>query len=148
MHLSRIMNDDGRRQQQRRHSSQSLRCSAPPPQRTIPSSLSPSAESALPKASSGRAARACEPCRQRKARCSGTEPMCAQCEALKLKCTYTGGKRERDRIHLQSLLNAVKDYEDVLRDMLPRVSYEDAQRIRFALTQHAGVAEETRNPFS
>ncbi|KAJ9300603.1 transcriptional regulator family: Fungal Specific TF [Paecilomyces variotii] len=134
MHLSRIMNDDGRRQQQRRHSSQSLRCSAPPPQRTIPSSLSPSAESTIPR-SSGRAARACEPCRQRKARCSGTEPMCAQCEALKLKCTYTGGKRERDRIHLQSLLNAVKDYEDVLRDMLPRVSYEDAQRIRFALAQ-------------
>lgn len=44
------------------------------------------------------AAHACDSCRQRKAKSSRTKQACTQRHGLKLKCTYSGGKRERERL--------------------------------------------------
>ena len=42
-----------------------------------------------------RVAHACEPCRQRKTKCSGERPRCQHCEDFKLQCVYADGKRDR-----------------------------------------------------
>ena len=42
-----------------------------------------------------RVAHACEPCRQRKTKCSGERPACQHCEDFKLHCVYADGKRDR-----------------------------------------------------
>ena len=42
-----------------------------------------------------RVTHACEPCRQRKTKCSGERPMCKHCEDFKIQCYYADGKRDR-----------------------------------------------------
>jgi len=39
--------------------------------------------------------RACEPCRQRKTKCSGEQPVCRHCQDFKIACFYADGKRDR-----------------------------------------------------
>ena len=52
-----------------------------------------------------RVAHACEPCRQRKTKCSGERPACQHCEDFKLHCVYADGKRDRTikRVLVQKL---------------------------------------------
>jgi hypothetical protein len=38
---------------------------------------------------------ACEPCRQRKTKCSGERPVCTHCQDFKIACFYADGKRDR-----------------------------------------------------
>lgn len=38
---------------------------------------------------------ACEPCRQRKTKCSGERPICKHCQDFKISCFYADGKRDR-----------------------------------------------------
>ena len=40
---------------------------------------------------------ACEPCRQRKTKCSGERPVCKHCEDFKIHCIYEDGKRDRTK---------------------------------------------------
>jgi hypothetical protein len=40
---------------------------------------------------------ACEPCRQRKTKCSGERPTCSHCHDFKIACFYADGKRDRAR---------------------------------------------------
>ncbi|KIX06226.1 uncharacterized protein Z518_04201 [Rhinocladiella mackenziei CBS 650.93] len=42
-----------------------------------------------------RVSHACEPCRQRKTKCSGERPVCRHCQDFKITCFYAGGKRDR-----------------------------------------------------
>ncbi|CAG8353482.1 unnamed protein product [Penicillium salamii] len=42
-----------------------------------------------------RASRACQSCRQTKAKCSGDSPICRRCRELKAPCCYTLTKREQ-----------------------------------------------------
>ena len=44
-----------------------------------------------------RVTHACEPCRQRKTKCSGDRPICQHCQDFKLPCIYADGKRDRTR---------------------------------------------------
>jgi len=89
-------NDDGggqrpeRRPQRQAHNSsdsftkqeESLSSQRPPE----PANITPNTDTNT----SDLAARACDSCRQRKAKCSRTKPSCTQCQGLKLKCTYSG----------------------------------------------------------
>lgn len=38
---------------------------------------------------------ACEPCRQRKTKCSGERPVCKHCQDFRISCYYADGKRDR-----------------------------------------------------
>lgn len=38
---------------------------------------------------------ACEPCRQRKTKCSGERPICKHCQDFRIDCFYADGKRDR-----------------------------------------------------
>ena len=44
-----------------------------------------------------RVAHACEPCRQRKSKCSGDRPVCKHCADFKISCVYADGKRDRSK---------------------------------------------------
>ena len=48
-------------------------------------------------ADKNRVSHACEPCRQRKTKCSGDRPLCQHCQDFKLPCVYAGGKRDRTK---------------------------------------------------
>ena len=44
-----------------------------------------------------RVSHACEPCRQRKTKCSGERPVCKHCEEFQISCYYADGKRDRTK---------------------------------------------------
>lgn len=44
-----------------------------------------------------RVSHACEPCRQRKTKCSGERPICKHCEDFAINCLYEDGKRDRTK---------------------------------------------------
>lgn len=44
-----------------------------------------------------RVSHACEPCRQRKTKCSGERPVCKHCEDFQINCVYADGKRDRTK---------------------------------------------------
>ena len=48
-------------------------------------------------ADKNRVSHACEPCRQRKTKCSGERPLCQHCQDFKLPCVYADGKRDRTK---------------------------------------------------
>ena len=43
---------------------------------------------------------ACEPCRQRKTKCSGERPVCTHCQDFKIACFYADGKRDRAKKYI------------------------------------------------
>ena len=45
--------------------------------------------------SSGRVSRACESCREQKAKCSGHRPTCLRCQDNGIRCSYGDRKREK-----------------------------------------------------
>lgn len=45
--------------------------------------------------SSGRVSRACENCREQKAKCSGHRPTCHRCQESGVRCSYGDRKREK-----------------------------------------------------
>jgi hypothetical protein len=45
--------------------------------------------------SSGRVSRACENCREQKAKCSGHRPTCQRCQEAGIRCSYGDRKREK-----------------------------------------------------
>ena len=67
----------------------------------IPRLRRPSEEGSTPKVAStpdkNRIAHACEPCRHRKTKCSGEQPICQHCQEFKLTCIYADGKRDRTK---------------------------------------------------
>ena len=42
-----------------------------------------------------RVSHACEPCRRRKSKCDGFQPVCSRCKDQELPCFYADGKREK-----------------------------------------------------
>lgn len=72
-----------------------------PPKIAIPRLLRNSDDQSFTRGSvaadKNRVAHACEPCRQRKTKCSGERPVCQHCEDFKLTCVYGDGKRDRTK---------------------------------------------------
>lgn len=65
----------------------SLNPKVPIPRATYPSHLT----------GSGRVSRACENCREQKAKCSGDRPTCHRCQDGNLRCSYGDRKHEKMR---------------------------------------------------
>ncbi|KAL8724905.1 MAG: hypothetical protein Q9181_006626 [Wetmoreana brouardii] len=80
-----------------------------------------------------RVSHACEPCRQRKTKCSGERPVCKHCEDFKIQCVYEDGKRDRTKKEYGIMAARVTDYEELLLDLSGRVSEADQRLIREAL---------------
>lgn len=69
---------------------------------TQPSDRSVNRKVAIPRSaqpstwtSSGRVSRACENCRELKAKCSGHRPACHRCQDAGVQCSYGDRKREK-----------------------------------------------------
>jgi hypothetical protein len=101
---------------------------------------------------SGRVSHACEPCRQRKTKCSGERPTCTRCKDIDVVCFYADGKRDRLKkyVTVLSLTDAdslmsnrqfgsatetAEKYRTVLRDLIARVGSEEAELIRKTLEE-------------
>ncbi|KAE8354634.1 fungal-specific transcription factor domain-containing protein [Aspergillus coremiiformis] len=79
--------------------------------------------------SKGRVSRACEKCREQKAKCSGHRPTCLRCQEAGTHCSYGDRKREKMAKQLSNLTNQKQIYEALLRDLCMKVDSQTAQRI-------------------
>ncbi|KAL8892732.1 MAG: hypothetical protein Q9192_005576 [Flavoplaca navasiana] len=82
-----------------------------------------------------RVTHACEPCRQRKTKCSGERPVCKHCEDFNILCIYEDGKRDRTRKEYNTMAARVADYEALLQDLGDRVCEADLATIRRVLNK-------------
>lgn len=80
-----------------------------------------------------RVTHACEPCRQRKTKCSGEVPICKHCQDFKISCYYADGKRDRVKKQFGTMAEKLVDYETLLLELSAKVNEKDADRIRKAL---------------
>ncbi|GKZ64858.1 hypothetical protein AnigIFM50267_007012 [Aspergillus niger] len=79
--------------------------------------------------SSGRVSRACENCRDQKAKCSGHRPTCQRCQESGIRCSYGDRKREKMAKQLSDLTTQVQVYEAVLREIAPKLDSQTAQYV-------------------
>ncbi|KAF9887022.1 hypothetical protein FE257_010638 [Aspergillus nanangensis] len=90
----------------------------------IPRSTNPSSWT-----SSGRVSRACENCREQKAKCSGHRPTCQRCQESGIRCSYGDRKREKMAKQLSDLISQVQVYEALLREISPKLDLQSAQYV-------------------
>ncbi|KAJ5908885.1 hypothetical protein N7495_001567 [Penicillium taxi] len=83
--------------------------------------------------SSGRVSRACENCRDQKAKCSGHRPACHRCKDAGIRCSYGDRKREKMLKDLSDLTIEVQAMRKVLRELYPRLDDSLAQYVDQAL---------------
>ncbi|KAJ5982341.1 hypothetical protein N7451_012441 [Penicillium sp. IBT 35674x] len=106
------------------NASRSLNAKVPIPRASTPS---------IAKAHS-RVNRACEACREQKAKCSGHQPTCHRCAQSGAKCSYGDRKREKITKQLIDLTIRARTYEGLLRTLHPQVDTAAAELIEQALT--------------
>lgn len=98
----------------------------------------------------GRVSRACEACREQKAKCSGHQPTCNRCAQAGTKCLYADRKREKivkyvfrpkyqpaaltTSRQLTDLTTRAQTYEDLLRTIHPQLDTAAAELVEQALT--------------
>jgi hypothetical protein len=92
-----------------------------------------------------RASKACTACKEQKSKCSGSQP-CDRCAGAGIDCLY--GERKRDRLErwrsqlerpgalkltvlrrLRELESQLQDYDALLRQLQPRVDFQDRHLI-------------------
>ncbi|KAJ5771458.1 uncharacterized protein N7511_003509 [Penicillium nucicola] len=95
-------------------------------------------------ATSGRVSRACENCREQKAKCSGHRPTCDRCKDADVRCLYGGRKGDKIAKQLSDLTTQVEAYKTLLQDLYPRLDKLSArhvdqtlQKLSCPLTPHA-----------
>lgn len=99
-----------------------------------------------------RAAKACQPCRSRKAKCDEATPICGHCRDLRLDCRYESGKREKQKRFVnmtndsrrltnlakrqfEVLCEKVRVYEKLLHDLSLSADYASRLRIETVLAK-------------
>ncbi|KAJ5659973.1 hypothetical protein N7507_006424 [Penicillium longicatenatum] len=85
--------------------------------------------------SSSRVSRACENCREQKAKCSGHRPACHRCKEADVRCSYGDRKREKMAKQLRDLTTQVETYEALLQDLYPRLDTPSALHVDQALKE-------------
>ncbi|RAK74629.1 uncharacterized protein BO72DRAFT_384319 [Aspergillus fijiensis CBS 313.89] len=72
-----------------------------------------------------RTSRACDPCRQRKAKCNGGKPTCIQCDGLAIECTYSEQKRTLEQKELTLLRSTIRRHERMIQLISARPTNQD-----------------------
>ncbi|KAF7717732.1 Fungal Zn(2)-Cys(6) binuclear cluster domain-containing protein [Penicillium ucsense] len=101
----------------------------------------------------GRVSRACEACRDQKAKCSGHRPSCHRCQESGVACSYGDRKREKMLKQLDELTAQLNVYETLVRELYPRLEPTLVQHVDRTLGRHSGMSRpksfsegETSNP--
>lgn len=77
-----------------------------------------------------RTSRACNLCRERKAKCDGSKPICSQCHGLGVTgCFYPESLVNRLREELKSVRDKNENYLKLLRDLKNELEEPFAKRI-------------------
>ncbi|KAJ5455002.1 transcriptional regulator family: Fungal Specific TF [Penicillium desertorum] len=96
-----------------------------------------------------RTAQACNTCRQRKMKCNGKRPICAQCHAQGLTaCDYSEAKIVIERKQLELAQVKIGAYEDLLRKLSLRADASTAKQITSILKDPYTTRSERRNSSS
>lgn len=86
-----------------------------------------------------RVAHACEPCRQRKTKCSGERPNCAHCQNYGITCVYADNKREKSKQELHRLRGRVRMLENLVTQLEPRLDSASKMTATRAIGSFPGV---------
>ncbi|PKY02984.1 putative C6 transcription factor [Aspergillus campestris IBT 28561] len=104
--------------------------------RNIPGDRSLKTKVAIPRSthasnwtSSGRVSRACENCREQKAKCSGHRPTCQRCQEAEIRCSYGDRKREKTAKCVQTCTHRIQTYQALLREIVPKLDSQTAQHV-------------------
>ncbi|KAJ5762162.1 uncharacterized protein N7511_005544 [Penicillium nucicola] len=89
---------------------------------------------------SGRVSRACENCRDQKAKCSGHRPVCHRCRDAGIGCSYGDRKKEKTAKQLNDLTSQVNTLESLLRDIYPRLDGSSSQLVDQTLKEMSSRA--------
>ncbi|KAJ5340382.1 hypothetical protein N7541_009506 [Penicillium brevicompactum] len=87
-------------------------------------------------ATSGRVSRACENCREQKAKCSGHRPTCDRCKDAGVRCLYGDRKGEKMAKQLSDLTTQVEAYKTLLQDLYPRLDKLSARHVDQTLQKY------------
>jgi hypothetical protein len=68
---------------------------------------------------------ACSACREKKAKCDGQHPRCLNCVQLDRVCTYTGSKRDNQKLQLDSLQRKAEVYEALLDEIIAQATINE-----------------------
>ncbi|KAJ5533205.1 hypothetical protein N7494_009757 [Penicillium frequentans] len=79
--------------------------------------------------STGRTSRACENCREQKAKCSGHHPTCNRCEDSGIRCSYSDRKKDKIMKEIDDLKTQIQTYEAIFREVYPRLDSLSAQYV-------------------
>ncbi|PLB39690.1 putative C6 transcription factor [Aspergillus candidus] len=86
--------------------------------------------------SSGRVSRACENCREQKAKCSGHRPTCQRCQEAGIRCFYGDRKREKTaKCVVQTCTRQIQTYEALLREIVPKLDSQTAQHVEHMINE-------------
>ncbi|OJJ47977.1 hypothetical protein ASPZODRAFT_1823122 [Penicilliopsis zonata CBS 506.65] len=96
--------------------------------------------------SSGRVSRACENCRDQKAKCSGHRPTCQRCQEAGIRCSYGDRKRERTAKKLNDLGKQVLTYEALLRSLYPKLDAQSAQFVDKVISKNRQKNDQSSQP--
>ncbi|KAJ5721041.1 uncharacterized protein N7483_008975 [Penicillium malachiteum] len=89
----------------------------------------PRSAQTIPWTSTSRTSRACENCREQKAKCSGHRPTCNRCKDSGIRCSYGDRKKEKIIKEIDTLKAQIQTYETVLREVYPRLDLSSAQYV-------------------
>jgi len=73
-----------------------------------------------------RTSHACDPCRERRVRCSGHRPSCQRCQQLQLPCHYGYGRGDRKKGFLDELTRRAGSHDTLLDSRDPKDLLMDA----------------------
>ncbi|KAJ5637550.1 hypothetical protein N7490_007429 [Penicillium lividum] len=117
----------------------------PLPHEEVVTSDRPNTKVAIPRivnpgtwTTNSRVSRACENCREQKAKCSGHRPVCHRCKDADIRCSYGDRKREKMAKQLSELTAQVETYEALLQDIYPRLDTPSALHVDQTLKELPG----------
>lgn len=82
-----------------------------------------------------RTRKACQPCRERKRKCSGVQPICRQCEEEGVACVYRECKPRQTDKELRCLADQLQISHALLREILPELGPDSARRVEAVLSK-------------
>ncbi|PYH63984.1 Zn(II)2Cys6 transcription factor [Aspergillus vadensis CBS 113365] len=98
--------------------------------------------------------KACQPCGEKKRKCSGDQPICRQCGEAGIYCIYRESKRQQRDREVNGLANQLQISHALLRQILPELGPDSARQTMTdlvnrhlpPLVQQSGFADKEVSP--